>query len=59
MVAHAFNLALGRQRQMDLCEFKSTLDYMRLNLSKEKQSSHKDDPSTREVETGVIWLRRG
>ena len=27
MVAHAFNSALGRQRQMDLCEFKANLVY--------------------------------
>ena len=51
---------------MDLCEFKATLGYMRLNLSKrdteltERHSqylgSYSFNPSNREVETGVIWL---
>ena len=49
---------------MDLCEFKATLGYTRMNLSKEKQSSHKGDlstwesqafnPSTGEMKTEVI-----
>ena len=50
-------LALGRQRQTDLYEFKATLGYMGLEKSlKEKQSqavvAHIFNPSTREVETG-------
>jgi hypothetical protein len=27
MVVHPFNPALGKQRQMDLCEFKASLVY--------------------------------
>ena len=52
--------------EVDLCEFKDTLGYMRLNLSKRETEltqrwsqhlgSHNFDPSPREVETGVIWL---
>ena len=44
----------------------ATLDYTRLNLSKKRNKTHKDapkmvkshtfNPSTREVEIGVMWL---
>ena len=47
----------GREKQVDFCEFKATLGYTRLTLSK-RETAHlcKGDPSTREVETGVTCL---
>ena len=36
VVTHIFNPSTRRQRQMDLCEFKATLSYTRLNQSKRK-----------------------
>ena len=36
---------------MDICEFKSTLGYMRLNLSKRETESYAFNPNTSDVET--------
>ena len=62
--------ALGRQKQVGLCEFKATLGYTRFIQSQREQSpevvahtfnlstweSQAFKPSTREAETGVIGM---
>ena len=65
MVVHTFNPR--RQRQKDLCEFKVTPGYTRLiqkqirvvvahTFNPSVWESRTLNPSTREVETGTIWL---
>ena len=68
MVAHIFNPSTRETEADDLCEFKATLVHMRLNLSKREivylkvipgLGSHAFNFSTKEVETGVLWLGGG
>ena len=71
MVVHTFNPRLGRQRHLEVCEFKATLGYTRLNQSRRETEltlrgsqhwgSHAFNafnPDTREVEAGGMWLGR-
>ena len=53
---HLYSQDSERQRQIDLCEFKFSLGYIRFNLSKrEIEGSY---ANTVEVETEVILLSR-
>ena len=68
VVAHTFNPRIQEAEEMDLCELKATLGYMRLNLSKRETEftqkcsqhlrSHTFNPSTRDVEIGSDRTRQ-
>ena len=63
MLLHAFNPALGKQRQENLCELQASQDYMRVNLktNRKKQTSkpenHKceDSRNTRTTTGEHVW----